>query len=315
MSHCVILATADNASRRRGFVVMSSHEEAKTAITALTRTQIKSVWHTQLEIILNVDQRPHYRRFVGSCPALAWYVFGACSRNPSHVFVFPLGFLDGGDRAMALDSRPQLSLTSSRLSDTAGLTSDCDSSQGPVEADRPTLAPVPVAPHSLVVKNLPTLLFSQAQDLHPLFFPFGDIEKLEIVHVSPLGSMSVVVDYSLATAAQEARDSLNGQFYGDFQLEAQFVGFLGNDGCDFTPNARLVSRPPILERSTTDPYPWPRNHLTAGHDSLKRDLPRTTGYNSGDPRLSEALPLPYIRRSGFLEDVERQHIEPLPRFV
>lgn len=41
--HCVILATVDNSSRRRGFVVMSSHEEAKLAITSLTRTQIKYV--------------------------------------------------------------------------------------------------------------------------------------------------------------------------------------------------------------------------------------------------------------------------------
>ena len=41
VSHCVILATVDNSSRRRGFVVMSSHEEAKRAMAALTRTQTK----------------------------------------------------------------------------------------------------------------------------------------------------------------------------------------------------------------------------------------------------------------------------------
>lgn len=41
VSHCVILATVDNSSRRRGFVVMSSHEEAKRAMNALTRTSIK----------------------------------------------------------------------------------------------------------------------------------------------------------------------------------------------------------------------------------------------------------------------------------
>ena len=44
MSHCVILATVDNASRRRGFVVMSTHEEAKLAMISLTRTQIKQVY-------------------------------------------------------------------------------------------------------------------------------------------------------------------------------------------------------------------------------------------------------------------------------
>jgi hypothetical protein len=41
VSHAVILATIDNASRRRGFVVMASHAEAKVAMNALSRTEIK----------------------------------------------------------------------------------------------------------------------------------------------------------------------------------------------------------------------------------------------------------------------------------
>lgn len=44
VSHCVILATADNSSRRRGFVVMSTNEEAKQAMTSLTRTQLKCIF-------------------------------------------------------------------------------------------------------------------------------------------------------------------------------------------------------------------------------------------------------------------------------
>lgn len=43
VTHCVILATVDNSSRRRGFVVMSTHEEAKLAMDSLTRTQLKCV--------------------------------------------------------------------------------------------------------------------------------------------------------------------------------------------------------------------------------------------------------------------------------
>jgi hypothetical protein len=39
--HAVILATVDNASRRRGFVVMSSHEQAKHAMDVLLQMQIK----------------------------------------------------------------------------------------------------------------------------------------------------------------------------------------------------------------------------------------------------------------------------------
>lgn len=41
VSHCVILATVDNSSRRRGFVVMSTHDEARHAMACLTRTLIK----------------------------------------------------------------------------------------------------------------------------------------------------------------------------------------------------------------------------------------------------------------------------------
>lgn len=37
VSHCVILATLDSASRRRGFVVMSTHEQARQAMAALGR--------------------------------------------------------------------------------------------------------------------------------------------------------------------------------------------------------------------------------------------------------------------------------------
>ncbi len=39
--HAVILATVDNASRRRGFIVMSQHHEAKLAMDALNRKDIK----------------------------------------------------------------------------------------------------------------------------------------------------------------------------------------------------------------------------------------------------------------------------------
>ena len=41
VTHAVILATLDSASRRRGFIVMSTHQEAKLAMDSLSRTQIK----------------------------------------------------------------------------------------------------------------------------------------------------------------------------------------------------------------------------------------------------------------------------------
>ena len=140
------------------------------------------------------------------------------------LFILP-GFLDGGDRAMLLDSRSHGRSPSPILHGNRRLTSSdsSDSSLDSHEADPASLTTSSVPTTSLLVTNLPTLLFSQAQDLHPLFYPFGHIEKLEIVQVSPLGTMSVVVQYSQARIAQEAKESLSGQRYGTYQVEARYV--------------------------------------------------------------------------------------------
>ncbi|KAF8812155.1 hypothetical protein BYT27DRAFT_7160196 [Phlegmacium glaucopus] len=206
--HSVILATVDNSSRRRGFVVMSAHEDAKRAMAALTRTQVKG--HT-IDVSWAVVQRSQ-------------------------------GFLDGGDRAMLLDSRSRLPSPSPKLavgpalasSDTSG------SSLGSHDSGSASLATCSVPTASLLVTNLPTLLFSQAQDLHPLFFPFGHIEKLEIVQVSPLGTMSVVVQYSAAHVAQEAKETLSGQRYGSYQIEARYVKPIAPNHMDL-PTSGLVT--------------------------------------------------------------------------
>ncbi|KJA13002.1 hypothetical protein HYPSUDRAFT_50059, partial [Hypholoma sublateritium FD-334 SS-4] len=189
VSHCVILATVDNSSRRRGFVVMSSHEEAKRAMTALTRTQTK-----------------------GHAIDVSWAVVQRSQ-----------GFLDGGDRAMLLDSRSNMPSPAPFEKRQFGTTSDSSDSSEGHDADPASLTTSFMPTSSLLVTNLPTLLFSQVQDLHPLFFPFGPIDKLEIVQVSPLGTMSVLVQYSRASVAQEARDNLSGQVYGTHQIEARFV--------------------------------------------------------------------------------------------
>lgn len=46
VTHSVILATVDNASRRRGFVVMSTHAEAKAAMDNISQTNIRYVTAT-----------------------------------------------------------------------------------------------------------------------------------------------------------------------------------------------------------------------------------------------------------------------------
>lgn len=126
---------------------------------------------------------------------------------------------------MLLDSRSRLPSPSPKFYDRPTLTSSdtSESSLGSHDSDPASLATCSVPTASLLVTNLPTLLFSQVQDLHPLFFPFGHIEKLEIVQVSPLGTMSVVVQYSAAHVAQEAKETLGGQLYGSYQIEARYV--------------------------------------------------------------------------------------------
>ena len=63
VSHSVILATVDNSSRRRGFVVMSTHVEAKAAMDNLSQTNIRCVivwarWPSRLTLSCSL-QRVH----------------------------------------------------------------------------------------------------------------------------------------------------------------------------------------------------------------------------------------------------------------
>ncbi|KDR79964.1 hypothetical protein GALMADRAFT_1171866 [Galerina marginata CBS 339.88] len=250
ISHCVILATVDNSSRRRGFVVMSSHEEAKCAMAGLTRTQIKG--HS-IDVSWAVVQRSQ-------------------------------GFLDGGDRALLLDSRSQLPSPTPKLFERKCLTSSesSDSSLESHDADPASLTTVSGPTTSLLVTNLPTLLFSQAQDLHPLFFPFGHIEKLEIVQVSPLGTMSVLVQYSHAGVAREAKESLTGQLYGSYRIEARYVKLPMS-----TPS--YSDQPPSSVGAAFDKRPYsPANFL-----AHSRGLLTQVGAYC-DPVAKDAAPIDYF---------------------
>lgn len=82
---------------------------------------------------------------------------------------------------------------------------------------------------SIVVSNLPTLLFSQHSDIEPLFLPFGDVKKIEHLPTSPgsasaySGLFSVIVTYASPDSAREARDTLHGQVYGSQALFVEVV--------------------------------------------------------------------------------------------
>ncbi|KAI0319313.1 hypothetical protein OF83DRAFT_822253 [Amylostereum chailletii] len=195
VTHCVILATVDNASRRRGFVVMSSHAEAKLAMDNISRTDIR-----------------------GSAIDVSWAVVQRSQ-----------GFLDGGDRTVALDS------SAGSVSPAPGF--DLASNQATaVQPPGRSLADITNSPQlfnpfteatppssTLVVSNIPMVLFSHHSDLEPLFFPFGTVKKLDRLPNTQDGLYSVVVVYDSPASAQEAKDSLHGQAYGVHALSVQFV--------------------------------------------------------------------------------------------
>ncbi|KAI0281827.1 hypothetical protein BGY98DRAFT_912992 [Russula aff. rugulosa BPL654] len=187
VTHSVILATVDNASRRRGFVVMSTHDEAKAAMDNISQTNIR-----------------------GSIVDVSWAVVQRSQ-----------GFLDGGDRAATLEGQV----------DSAPPSSD----RGAVPAfklssafsdNSKTVNPLSGAHSgstSIVVHNLPALLFAQDSDLEPLFCPFGEVKGIRkqgpsSSSQSPAGTISVLVTYLSVTGAREAKRALHGQTYGDIPL-------------------------------------------------------------------------------------------------
>lgn len=136
------------------------------------------------------------------------------------------GFLDGGDRAMVL-SQQNSPVASSPTGDFEAL----DPTATP---ETPAIVTPPMdctlqtfcsrsAP-SLLVTNLPAVLFAQPSDLRPLLCPFGTIVKLNVLdRPTDVDSLSVTVEYQSVSEAQEAKDCLNGQLYADRHIKAEFL--------------------------------------------------------------------------------------------
>ncbi|EMD35329.1 hypothetical protein CERSUDRAFT_96449 [Gelatoporia subvermispora B] len=194
VSHSVILATVDNASRRRGFVVMSTHEEARAAMDGLSRREIKGY---SIDVSWAVVQRSQ-------------------------------GFLDGGDRTSVLANQspsPSPSPSPFGTLTPASSSGQVSLATTPIHEHPPPLF-IPTKSTKLRVSNLPSVLFSQLSDLRPLFCPFGEIKNIEIVESDTnnhQGSISIVVEYASVTQAQEARDGLHGQMYSSTPVNVEFV--------------------------------------------------------------------------------------------
>lgn len=142
------------------------------------------------------------------------YLLGACWPTDSP---HP-GFLDGGDRTVAqVDSAS----SSADLSTTPAFQTADHSKVGPLSGARSRHA-------SILVRNLPALLFAQDSDLEPLFCPFGDVKEIRRQGVSSAirshtDTISAIVTYSSVTGAREAKAVLEGQRYGDTPLIVEYL--------------------------------------------------------------------------------------------
>ncbi len=84
--------------------------------------------------------------------------------------------------------------------------------------------PIPCPVPALLVTNLPSVLFSQVADLHPLLCPFGEIVSLKIASENTdEGTVSVLVEYKTTSQAKEAFDALCGQRYTSKPVNVQLV--------------------------------------------------------------------------------------------
>lgn len=203
---------------------------------------------------------------------------------------------------MLLDSRPPQEGLSFKSPDDSDY-STANSSDSSIGADQdltPSLTPTT----TLVVTNLPLVLFSQAQDLRPLFFPFGRIQKLEILEKSAKGVLTVVVQYDTTSAAQEAKEGLQGQCYGELQIEAGFARQMSNSlaPCQGINKNCADDRPPLNPFATSFSFGSAQNSAFFGPTGSCYDARNTQPYNAnnnnsnGNQRYGNAFQdLPYPR--------------------
>ena len=132
-----------------------------------------------------------------------------------------VGFLDGGDRSTALP----LSIVPASSTDKENPPENTQTANLP-NGHKSFIVSIAVT-STLLIKNLPLLLFSQPPELEPLLLPFGHIKKLDILETSgsdsTAGYITVAVEYETADSAYEAKMTLDGQVYANHVLKIEFI--------------------------------------------------------------------------------------------
>jgi hypothetical protein len=172
---------------------------------------------------------------------------------------------------------------------------------------------VSLAPSSkLLISNLPTLLFAQASDLHPLVYPFGPIKEVKLLDSATLGNCttSALVEYANTSDAQEAKDALQRQLYGSSCLEVWFIqGSIHPVAC----SATAYAQSPLLPKTSDavlNPFATPfvigsRNFATpafdvscAAHGSSVNDLYHQPSFPSDTLQFASFAPQPAMYHFG-----------------
>lgn len=207
------------------------------------------------------------------------------------------GFLDGGDRTVTLDGQvdpapPSVDLGATPAFQTS-VTSGDHSKVGPLSVVR-------TRPASILVRNIPALLFAQDSDLEPLFCPFGDVKDIRRQGVSSAtrfhpDTFSVIVTYSSAAGAREAKAGLEGQRYGNTPLIVEHLSPLrvgGNTvtgleyGCDHASRSSLnpCASPFVFDYpSAASTSIWPISGTFPNYFSQRSS---STPYNRSSPSES-----------------------------
>lgn len=194
VEHAVIMATLDQFNRRRGFIVMRTHEQAKVAMRAMSGVEIKYAHSFNHACLLKSCTEGFSFTFLSpSSSALKVRP----SRIRALVSIDVAGFLDGGDRAPRRKRSNLGSPLSSPFSPSSTLSSSAASSPD----------------CTIVALNLCPLALPCAADVHALFSRVGAVRAVRLARGEP---GTAVIAFENAEDAGAALNLLDGVPVGSF---------------------------------------------------------------------------------------------------
>ena len=240
-----------------------------------------------------------------------------------------VGFLDGGDRSTALPVSTMPASPTEKETPPEN-TSTEDLPKGP----KSFVVSTAVA-STLLIKNLPSLLFSRPSELEPLLLPFGQIKKLDVLETSgsdtATGFITVAVEYETADSAYEAKMTLDGQVYVNNILKIEFVQSVPS-ACDAlvhqTSQFPLAGGPSSLQAPRRHPLTGARYSYNSRSTGMNTPMNGFFGASMGAPgpvsSSAPTTPYPFAAGSGMssyfasntpLFDRRPDNARPLTRFA